>query len=235
MPASGSDTEHGSTCPTRLLQDPSLAVQSCEDVYRGLALLGRKEGPRCAAVVVSTVGLGRDEMEFFSIAPRVSSGVPVYVYGGARDEPTIARALQLGATGRLTEHVVNSLIEHAAHARRTQPLPNEERRSAAGDEEEQPAADTAQAPDDDSDESDGPAVRVPWSRFTESPIRTPPIEAPPAVPDPAARGFTVSAESREPLLTPEELRALLSDEDDSTPFSPTPDEAPWPTTKNQRT
>lgn len=92
-----------------LLAAAPFQVDTCEDVYCGLARLcrGGDEAPYAAIVCVD--GLGPTELEFFSIASRTSRGVGVYVYGAQRSTDRIAKAIELGATGRATVEVIQSV------------------------------------------------------------------------------------------------------------------------------
>ena len=92
-----------------LLAAAPFQVDTCEDVYRGLARLCRGGDEAPCAAIVSVDGLGPAELEFFSIASRTSRGVGVYVYGTKRSADRIAKAIELGATGRATAEVIQSV------------------------------------------------------------------------------------------------------------------------------
>ncbi len=117
-----------------MLAAASLGVDTCSDVYQGLARLClvldapqlasratadvRPHGESSAsveeapwAIIVCMDGLSQAELEFFFIVPRTFQGVKVYVYGGARSKTRIGRAIELGATGRATEDVVRMLAD----------------------------------------------------------------------------------------------------------------------------
>jgi len=87
-----------------------LAVESCADVYRGLALLGRSGAKTFSAAVIAVDGLGPDEMEFFGYAAKACPGLPLLIYGAGPSETKLARALQLGATARVSAEALRSLI-----------------------------------------------------------------------------------------------------------------------------
>lgn len=102
-------------------------------------------------------------------------------------------------------------------------------------EEEEDEDDTEEFPPDD-DSKDPPRVRVPWSRPGEGASRRVPVRRPPPPLSPASKpgspgGASVPAGTEPtvghtPLLTPEELRALLGD--DVAALAPSGREAPPP-------
>ena len=92
----------------RKLQATGAQVESCEDVYRGLARIMRSLAARPAAVVVCVDGIGSAELDFFRLISRFDSSLPVYVYGGSRSESRAVRAIEFGATGRLTDTILES-------------------------------------------------------------------------------------------------------------------------------
>ncbi len=232
-----------------LLAAAFLDVDSCSDVYRGLARLGRSEPNAPRAVIVCVDGLGAAEMEFFGLVPRVRRSVNVYVYayprGGARSTSRVARAIELGATGQATEDVIRRLAETV-----TQPTARADLDDAPGDDQsptqtlaestlapppirekpvtealeesapvvvaEAPGAgpdrpDADEEPVDD-DALDGP-VRVPWLRYNDGPDRVAPQRLEPPAADPARTGPATSRSApRRPLITDEELQALLGDD-----------------------
>ena len=214
------------------LRAAAVDVEVCGDVYRGLARILRRGTEAPSAVLVCIDDLGSAEFEFFSLAAASRSSAKVYVYGDERWESRVARALDLGAAGRATEQVIRTLVPPPARA---EPLPSPEPKKVVPTEREAlpepfPApANLAGTVEPIAQEPKGPlsrgeeaprqgearesAVRVPWLRYGSTPSRTPPSRqhvrpeppapAPPHRPPPA---------DREPLLTEEELRALIGDD-----------------------
>jgi len=86
-----------------------LKVDSCTDVYRGLAQLISANRPKPSAVIVCVDGLSARELEFFPIVSRHRPGVPVYLYGASVGGSLSAEALELGASGVATKAVIESL------------------------------------------------------------------------------------------------------------------------------
>ncbi len=86
-----------------------LRVDSCTDVYRGLAQLISANRPKPSAVIVCVDGLSARELEFFPIVSRHCLGVPVYLYGESVSDSLAAEAIELGASGVATEAVIESL------------------------------------------------------------------------------------------------------------------------------
>jgi len=209
-----------------------LAVETTTNVYEGLARLVEVEAPRPRAVIVSMDEISPAEMEFFPLVARACRGLAVYVYGRERHEHRLTTALEHGAAGRATVELVRSLAaarmpearppadaERPATAARE---PDLEPESAAPPENTNPPEDMEEGlkepPDDadltawedEPDDVDGP-VRVPWLRYPDRPARAAPQRTPPsprraepAPPVPAPPTFAL-----EPLLTDEELRALI--------------------------
>ncbi len=232
-----------------LLAAASLDVDSCSDVYRGLARLGRGEPNAPRAVIVCVDGLGAAEMEFFGLVSRVRRSVNVYVYayphGGERSTSRVARAIGLGATGQATEDVIRTLAEIVTQQNVRADLEDapgddqsptqtfEELTSAPPPIREKPvtevleesapvvAAELPEAGPDQlgadeepvvDDAPDGP-VRVPWLRYNDGPDRVAPRRREPLAADPATTEPATSRSApRRPLITSEELQALLGDD-----------------------
>lgn len=102
------------------LASASLQVSPCGDVYRGLSRLCLTGPDDLRAVIVCVDGLVAADFEFFAIASRMYSGVPVYVYGCQRATSQIARAIELGAAEQVTEVIIAGL---AARVFRPTPQP----------------------------------------------------------------------------------------------------------------
>lgn len=189
-----------------------LETQWCGDVYRGLALLLRPTSDSPQAAIVCLDGLGTPEFEFFSIISKLRRDLKVYVYAAAHSESRIAKAVELGATGPVTREAVAELtcgppvpmtVEHHV-------LTSER----VTDKPVSPVFPPAPTEPSRIDEQDAPKpARVPWLRYGDRPARVAPShrEPPPQPPNPNSQAPTPPP-SYEPLLTEEELRALMSDD-----------------------
>ena len=207
---------------------PALEIETSHNVYDGLARLcaAGLTGPRAVVVCVDCVG--PPEMEFFAILSSVRQGLPVYVYGPEFQEARITRALESGATGRASEDVLRSLVPAAVAV-----SPPVEEAEAVPEPIRMPDADAGPRPEHEVlDEAEtvapiseveasvpkpgGKVARVPWMRYEDGPIRTAPPR--PAPPDDEDREVgqedqgTPEPPTHTPLLTDEELRALLEDD-----------------------
>ncbi len=212
----------------------SVAVDTCGDVYRGLARLSRSGGCDPSAVLVCLHGVGPCELEFFSIMRRLRPDVGVFVYGDARSQDRIARAIELGATGRAGDGLIEALsAARAAPPTRFTPVPAAEdqtrsRLPASAEPAGEPASRQprrlSETETDDlpaSPQTSPPPARVPWLRYSDGPARTGPS------PDKSTDAVVTASGHRklrtppdEPLLTSEELNALL--EDDIAAIAPEP-------------
>lgn len=206
-----------------LLAGLPLETQGCGDVYRGLALLLRPSSDPPQAVIVCLDGLGAPEFEFFSTVSKLRRDLKVYVYAAARSESRIAKAVELGATGPVTREVLAELaggpsvpmaVEAPARAseRVTDKLVSPviaQHGHASVDH----ATPTSEPPRIDEEEDARKPARVPWLRYGDRPARVaPPLrEPPPQTLNPNPQPPT-PPRSYEPLLTEEELRALMSDD-----------------------
>jgi len=95
------------------LRAAGLVTERCGDVYRGLARVKPDGADVSQVLVVGVDRLGPAQMEFFQHAVRLLPSVPVFVYGTAQHEHKLEQALQLGATARLTEEVLQELAQPA--------------------------------------------------------------------------------------------------------------------------
>ncbi len=205
-----------------LLAGLPLETQCCGDVYRGLALLLRPSPDPPQAVIVCLDGLGAAEFEFFSIVSKLRRDLKVYVYAAAHSESRIARAVELGAKGPVTRKVLAELaggppvpmaVEAPARAseRVTDKLVSPviaQHGHASVDH----ATPTSAPPRIDEEDARNPA-RVPWLRYGDRPARVaPPHREPPPQPLNPNPPTPTPPRSYEPLLTEEELRALMSDD-----------------------
>jgi hypothetical protein len=87
----------------------SVPMDVCGDVYRGLARLVRGQEDPPAVVFVCVDDLGPAELEFFGLVGRAVPGIRVYVYGAERAERRMADAVARGATGAVTQEVLDRL------------------------------------------------------------------------------------------------------------------------------
>ena len=200
----------------KLLAASPLETEWCPDVYRGLARLFGPPSAPPRAVIVCLDGLGTPEFEFFSILSRVRRDLKVYVYGSAGAEARIAKAVEFGATGSVTKEVLSEL------AGGPPPLPEAEAPVRTPERRNDTAAAPADPPPDPADQTPMRMVeeedarkpaRVPWLRYGDRPARVAPAARTPAPqPSPSVDRPSPRTTSFEPLLTEEELQALMSDD-----------------------
>ena len=86
-----------------------LRIERCGDVYRGLARLQPNGADLAAAVIVGVDRLNSDQFEFFQHAAHLQPSMPLLVYGLGRHVFKLERALQQGATARLSEEALQEL------------------------------------------------------------------------------------------------------------------------------
>jgi len=179
-------------------------------------------------VIVCLDGLGAAEYEFFSIVSKLRRDLKVYVYAAAHAQSRIARAVELGATGPVTRELLAelrgglriSMTEEAllrASERVTEKLvsaviaPHGHLRQGRTDHAT-PTSLPTEPPGIDEDDARKPA-RVPWLHYDDQPARVAP---PHREPHPQALHPNSQTpnppRSTEPLLTEEELRALMTDD-----------------------
>lgn len=84
-------------------------VAVCGDVYHGLARLVRRRGEWSPVVFVCVDDISPAEMEFFRITARSLPATDVYVYGAERSSKRVAGAIERGATGEVTDDLLNKL------------------------------------------------------------------------------------------------------------------------------
>lgn len=236
-PARVSDSREASpsTAMDALLESLPLGIEISPDVYDGLARLCTPAPTGPQAVVVSMDCVGPPEMKLFTLLSSARRGLPVFVYGDEFQEAKIARAIESGATGRATEDVLRSLSPAAAPAS----LEFDEAVTGSGPMESSAGwttvpkadADTGSTDEGLEDEKADPpvceeekitpevkssSVRVPWLRYADAPARTaPPRQQPSPDEDEGTRQLEPDApesSASAPLLTDEELRALLEDD-----------------------
>jgi hypothetical protein len=208
----------------------SLEVNGCGDVYRALARLAGSEVSRFRAVIVSLDGLDPSEFEFFSLVARLQRDLPVYVYAGPRSDSRVQKALDLGAAGRVTTEVIDSLAppeedrvasDEEAGEPQIHPAPDVAPPQAAPAKESPIAAEETEPAPADRDEEHRKveggtvqgSVRVPWLRYEGRPARTAPRQADrPTQPAPEPETEAPASGVHRPLLTEEELQALIGDD-----------------------
>jgi len=209
-----------------LLKSLPLKPQWAGDVYRGLALLLRRspEPPHTAIVCID--GLAAAEFEFFSIVSKLRRDLKVYVYASARSESRIAWAVELGAKGPLTQEVLEELAG-SPPTPMTMKAPPQAAESVADKTKSMSPAIAQQGhtsvdhaapfapvgqPRIDDEDARKPA-RVPWLRYSDRPARVAPtFREPPPQASNQSSPTPAHTRSYEPLLTEEELRALMSDD-----------------------
>lgn len=213
---------------TARLASTQLIVDTCPDVYRGLARICTAPEGTHRAVIVCLDDAGSAELEFFSVVARARPEVPVYIYGDAAGAGREARAIELGAAGVLTDNVIRDLgvreDRSMTDVSDEQPLQFDDESASPCDDERTTAssmeAGATPTPDDDAgdpeyDDPGGP-VQVPWVSRADGPVRRGPQRQrsgegeSPRVQD--ADALPAHRDLHEPLLTDEELRALIGDD-----------------------
>jgi len=214
-------------------------VAGCGDVYRGLARLLRPDSATPACVLVCVDALSRSDMEFFALFSRYRRGIPVFAYSLNGATAKIATAKELGATGELTRSALMNLFSRESPPQATHDSPSKTEHSESTtvksleeglrvaqaprspvpvetlpDENDWPYEAVNEdefLPDETEEESPAPGVvRVPWKKDADRPVRI----GPGAVSNPTGekKSGPPAATSYEPLLSEEELRALMDDE-----------------------
>jgi hypothetical protein len=109
--------EGAPTHPTvQKLTDDGTPMETCGDVYRGLARLGRTPD-RWVAVLLCVDGLTFAEWEFFHLAQRLAARIPIFAYGRDRFHWKLDRARQAGAQAMPASAAdLIELVEQASQA-----------------------------------------------------------------------------------------------------------------------
>jgi|CXWL01.1.fsa_nt_gi hypothetical protein len=211
-----------------------MTVGRCPDVYLGLAQALGKSPRDLRAVLVSVEDLLTDEFEFFSLLSRARRDFPVLVYG-TRCPDRVIRALQSGAKGLATQDAVLALSERSERpafreesALATPPLavPPPSMPVVSEKLDTNSTAMLIEEIEDEPREDANPAVtaRVPWLRYSDGPARQRPSAPKQERVEPSSTGGVHDAETcngrppgkcereYEPLLTEQELAALLADD-----------------------
>jgi hypothetical protein len=194
------------------LRAGNLDFENCGDVYSGLAVLCR-EASADDVVIVHADRLTAAEMEFFALVKKTRLARAVYVYASEYRLPRADAAVAAGATGVLTAEVVERLISEIRDAGAVRPATESPGLRVRADEEpeESPASEEQVEETDEPDVS----VRVPWRQYDDAPQRSRP---PSGNADMTPSGESDRTEGRrepsrlQPLLTEEELRALLGED-----------------------
>lgn len=211
------------------LGEAGCEVIACADLYRALARMGRNQGGQLCAVVVCLDPTDAAQPEFLQLAARHHRRVPVYVYAESHARSKIDLALRLGAKDTIRPETANRVLPYSAPAPTAAPNESASVESqAAGPTAQRPADEPAESmvparsdgdreeqPDAEMEEPAGPA-RVPWLRYDGGPKRTPPQ------PTPARARRLEPTEDKmepEPLLTPEELQALIGNDEAGGPVN----------------
>lgn len=170
-------------------------VERCTDVYEGLSRLGRGGWTRFDAVVLCLDYLAVEEYEFIRLAKQCASEVPVLVQGGAGSMGDVGRAMAMGADrwvdgsaealrSALVGVVREAIDEIGSIANRQAETGASCAPRSAGSvgEAEEPISDRGDwlgteaepEPRDRVVSDDDAPVRVPWSRWSDVPVRRPP-------------------------------------------------------------
>ena len=211
------------------LGEAGCEVIACADLYRALARMGRNQGGQLCAVVVCLDPTDAAQSEFLQLAARHHRHVPVYVYAEPYARSKIDLDLRLGAKDTIRPETANRVLPYSAPAPTTAPcepvsVESQVARPAARQPADEPTesmaparsdGDREEGPDAEKEEPAGPA-RVPWLRYDGGPKRIPPQPTPAR----AKRLQPTEDEARpEPLLTPEELQALIGTDDAGGPVN----------------
>jgi hypothetical protein len=195
------------------LRQAGCEVGACTDVYRALARMGGSERGRLCAAVVCVDLMDTGQFEFFQLAARHHRRVGVYVYAQPHAQSKIDLALRLGAKDTVRAEAVDRVLPYRAPAPAPapcQPTSAESVTAARSDGE------PSEVSEPEKEELAGPA-RVPWLRYEGGPKRIPP--RPTRAQAKSSRPADREVEPEPPLLSPEELQALIGDEDAGRPVN----------------
>jgi len=180
-----------------------------ETVYEAMARLVRPVSEMARAVVVCVDTLAAAELEFFTLAARRWPDVPLYIYGRSAEGHRRQRALALGARSEVTAAQMAALLGTLVQDRTT------EVRVASPSARAEPPQAVEALPT-------GPtSVPTPWRPASNRPQRTPPGTKGRLADDGDSKQASHEAKphrpSTGPLLSPQEVDALLSEDDVSEP------------------
>lgn len=202
----------------RAIAQAGCRAERVETVYGALARLVRPEDRPALAVIVCVDALAGPELEFFVLAAQRCPDVPVYVYGCTESGDRRQRACAIGAQSDVSaEHIATVLTElgrvrSGETAPEPQPAPPmpvtveeapaEETPEPATEEEPTTVAEdaTPAAPTTPAADRSGVGVPTPWQPAAGRPQRIPP----------GAKAGAGRRTPDEPLLTRQEVDALLS-------------------------
>lgn len=180
-----------------------------ETVYEAMARLVRPINEMARAVIVCVDTLAAAELEFFTLAARRWPDVPLYIYGRSAEGHRQQRALALGARSEVTAARMAAVLgtlaqDQIAEVRVAPPSAHAEPAEAV---EAQPTGPTS--------------VPTPWRPASNRPQRTPPGSKDRLADDGDSERASHEAEPRRSstgsLLSPQEVDALLSEDDVSEP------------------
>lgn len=220
----------------RALDDHYLSADACDDVYRAVARLGREPESKTKAVIVCLDGLAPIELEFIPLLRRLRPDIQLLVYSGNPQSTRKDTALDLGATGLATNAALQTLSMSIKQAppNQTHPQPTAttppdpttkpvsgptirltppndalDERSFKPHEVDENPLETAPTPPLHEEEMQQP-VQFPWRYRAGAPKRVAPERTPP--PQRPVNEGPRSFDPSQPLLTDEELRALMADD-----------------------
>jgi hypothetical protein len=214
---------------TGAIADAGCAEVPCPDVYRALARLGGGSAGQFHAVVVCVDRLEASELEFFRLVGRHYPDVDVYVYGQPHTQTKADSAVESGAEAVVRADALAAVLcpavasqpaaFRADEAPQPQPVQEVEPEVAstapAADVPEPPVGTAAAEEEPPAEPASKPTknrttgARVPWLQYDDMPQRTPPNRTAPK----PARPASPQPEPDQPLLSPEELDALIGDGD----------------------
>ncbi len=168
------------------------------------------------------------EFEFFQLAATHYRDTPVYVFGSGQAQPKIESPLRLGARQVLDAADLVNVLKPAPAPEpfpQVEPGPDQAEETRAAQPEPPPVV-GGTGEDGKSTQEEKPTelepkgrqkrdrtARVPWLRYDDLPQRAPPKRDEPAEGKPES----TPDEPHEPLLTQEELDALLGDQKQDDP------------------
>ena len=211
----------GSTEIADAIAEAGCRAVPCPDVYRAMARLGAARNNRFCAVVVCVDLMESAEFEFFQLAAKHYRDTPVYVVGSGYAQPRIESALRLGARQAVEAAELAEVLKPAAAPEpfpqaAPEPDETEEARTAqpepppvvvTDDDGESTQKEKPAEPEPKSRKKRGRTARVPWLPQDDLPQRVPPKRDEPA----EGRPESAPDEPQKPLLSQEELDALMGD------------------------
>ena len=202
------------------LSGSDLSVETNFDVYCGLARTCKAPAGTYLALIVCMDALGTNELEFFSIIARARPRLPIYIYGETATGTRKACALATGAIGATVDDVIRRLGGTRAIEFQTKSVDEPPSPIAAETIVTTGESDGGMLGLDESggskDEDFSRPVQVPWVSRADTPARERPGDREPSEDLSRVEAFESERATvrglHEPLLTEEELRALIGDE-----------------------